>query len=127
MRPGPLVAFLILVAAAGVLLFSFSGATVPHVTVGQAKGLRGTTVQVPGRIDKRTVQFRVVRNQPELRFEITDLQGGKERMTIVYQKPRPENFHNATSVEAIGRYEDGVFVANTLLVKCPSKYQGQAE
>lgn len=124
MRPGALVAFLVLVGASAVLMFSFSGAAVPHVTIAQAKQMRGKTVQVPGRIDKSTVQFQVIGNQPELRFEVSDIQGGTDRMTIIYHKPRPENFHNATNVEAIGRYEDGVFKATTLLVKCPSKYQG---
>lgn len=124
MKPGALIAFLVLVGSAVVTFLSFSQSAVRHVTIGEAKASTGVTVQVPGKIDKSTVSFRVVHKQPELRFDITDLQGGDDRLTVVYRKPRPENFHNASSVEAIGRYEHGEFVASTLLVKCPSKYQG---
>lgn len=125
MRPGPIIAFFVLIAAATAVLWSFSEATVKHVSIAEALRSPGKTVQVPGAIDKSTVRFRLVNAQPELRFDITDLQGGSERMTVVYRKPRPENFHNATRVEAIGRFQDGVFEATTLLVKCPSKYEGQ--
>lgn len=127
MKPGALVAFFVLVGSAVATFLAFSQATVPHVSLPEARRLAGQTVQVPGKIDKESVSFRIVNGQPELRFEVTDLQGSSERMTIVYRKPRPENFQNATNVEAIGRYEDGVFVATTLLVKCPSKYQGIGE
>lgn len=124
MRPGALIAFLVLVGSAVATFLSFSQTAVKHVSIAEAKAMPGKTVQVPGKIDKSTVVFRVVDRRPELRFDVTDMQGGDERMTIVYRKPRPENFHNATNVEAIGRYENGEFVATTLLVKCPSKYQG---
>jgi cytochrome c-type biogenesis protein CcmE len=38
---------------------------------------------------------------------------------------KPANFEDAVSIVAIGRYENGVFAAEKLLVKCPSKYQGE--
>ena len=33
----------------------------------------------------------------------------------------------AISIVAIGRYQNGTFAADQLLVKCPSKYQAEAE
>ncbi len=50
------------------------------------------------------------------------MDGGPDRLTVVYPQPKPENFDNATSVEAVGQYRNGVFYASNLLVKCPSKY-----
>ena len=43
-----------------------------------------------------------------------------------YHGVKPANFEDAISIVAIGHYESGrdEFVANKLLVKCPSKYQG---
>ena len=48
---------------------------------------------------------------------------------VVYAKPRPANFEQAISIVAIGRYDQskGVFVADDMLVKCPSKYQEQMD
>lgn len=44
---------------------------------------------------------------------------------VVSDDPRPANFEQAISIVAIGRYDQGeqAFMADDLLVKCPSKYQ----
>src|SRR5207245_467585 len=55
-------------------------------------------------------------------FDIVDPKTN-DRVTVVYGQPKPENFDSATNVEAQGRYQDGVFHADSLLVKCPSKYR----
>jgi cytochrome c-type biogenesis protein CcmE len=44
---------------------------------------------------------------------------------VVYRGIKPANFRDALSIVAIGRYESGALHAEKLLVKCPSKYQGQ--
>ncbi|NTU78897.1 MAG: cytochrome c maturation protein CcmE [Chloroflexales bacterium] len=44
---------------------------------------------------------------------------------VVSSETRPPNFEQAISIVAIGRYDQGeqAFMADDLLVKCPSKYQ----
>jgi cytochrome c-type biogenesis protein CcmE len=44
---------------------------------------------------------------------------------VVYAQPKPSNFEQAVSIVAIGHYDraSDSFVAEDLLVKCPSKYQ----
>lgn len=46
-------------------------------------------------------------------------------LKVVSAEPRPSNFEHAVSVVAIGHYDAAqqVFLAEELLVKCPSKYQ----
>ena len=58
-------------------------------------------------------------------FMLQDEDG--DLVKVVYAKPRPANFEQAISIVAIGRYEadQDVFIADDLLVKCPSKYQEQ--
>jgi cytochrome c-type biogenesis protein CcmE len=48
-----------------------------------------------------------------------------EKVKIVYNGARPANFDHATSIVAVGRYDpaSSAFMAEDLLVKCPSKYQ----
>jgi cytochrome c-type biogenesis protein CcmE len=41
---------------------------------------------------------------------------------VRYNNPKPANFEEAEQVVVEGRTEDGAFVANHILVKCPSKY-----
>ncbi|MGQ9612999.1 cytochrome c maturation protein CcmE domain-containing protein [Chloroflexus sp.] len=44
---------------------------------------------------------------------------------VISDDPRPANFEQAISIVAIGRYDptEQAFMADDLLVKCPSKYQ----
>ena len=59
-----------------------------------------------------------------------DLEDGTGKLVkVIYPKPRPANFEQAVSVVAIGHYDAGqqAFLAEDMLVKCPSKYQEQME
>ncbi|MDZ4720172.1 MAG: cytochrome c maturation protein CcmE [Roseiflexaceae bacterium] len=58
-----------------------------------------------------------------------DLQDSSGKMVkVVYSQPKPSNFEQAISIVAIGHYDEAqkVFIADEMLVKCPSKYQEQA-
>jgi cytochrome c-type biogenesis protein CcmE len=41
---------------------------------------------------------------------------------VRYNNPKPANFEEAEQVVVEGRNQDGTFVAENILVKCPSKY-----
>jgi cytochrome c-type biogenesis protein CcmE len=60
-------------------------------------------------------------------FEMQDETG--QMVTVIYTKPKPANFEQAVSLVAIGHYDpaQGAFLADDLLVKCPSKYQEAAD
>jgi cytochrome c-type biogenesis protein CcmE len=44
-------------------------------------------------------------------------------MPVAYTKVKPASFDQATHVKAIGMFSGDYFEAETLLVKCPSKYR----
>lgn len=59
-----------------------------------------------------------------------DLQDSTGKMVkVVYNQAKPSNFEQAVSIVAIGHYDQAqqVFMADELLVKCPSKYQEAAQ
>jgi len=60
-------------------------------------------------------------------FQLQD--GTGTQVMVSYPKPKPANFEQAVSVVAIGHYDaaKGVFFADDMLVKCPSKYQEQLD
>jgi cytochrome c-type biogenesis protein CcmE len=48
----------------------------------------------------------------------------RERMTILYVGPKPDLLRNEAQAIVTGHLgEDGVFYANELLLKCPTKYE----
>ena len=61
-----------------------------------------------------------------LRFRVRDIDGTKKTaVPVVYQGSVPDLFKATRHIVVDGRLRDGVFVAvpNTLVTKCPSKYQ----
>jgi len=60
-------------------------------------------------------------------FDLQDSTG--KLVKVIYPKPKPANFEQAVSVVAIGHYDSakGAFLADDMLVKCPSKYQEQLD
>lgn len=96
---------------------SFNTTLTPYVSIAEAKK-SGSVVQVKGeRLDNG--QFDVQKNM--FTFQIKDENG--DLIQVVYDGAKPGNFDQATHVVCVGKYQDGLFHAKELLVKCPSKYQ----
>ena len=56
-------------------------------------------------------------------FHMKDEQGNVQR--IIYGNPKPPNFEEADRLVIQGQMADDHFRATHILVKCPSKYNGQ--
>ena len=100
---------------------SFRKTLTPYVSFEEAKE-SGATVQVIGEVVFSQVNYDTESHR--LFFPIVDERGSS--MPVEYGGTKPGNFDQADQVVVIGRYQDGVFLADQLLVKCPSKYQGSA-
>jgi cytochrome c-type biogenesis protein CcmE len=58
-----------------------------------------------------------------LAFEIADQSG---RLPVLYHGSRPDMFRDGAEAVIEGRYTSkGLFEARTILLKCPSKYEGE--
>jgi cytochrome c-type biogenesis protein CcmE len=106
---------------------SFMETTVQYVPL-QTAATSARTVQVMGKIDFDAVAYD--KEKQRLRFAIYDPKAdqptGAQRLDIVYYGVVPGNFNQATSVVLKGKPDStGIFVADQMLVKCPSKYQGE--
>jgi cytochrome c-type biogenesis protein CcmE len=99
---------------------SFKKTLTPYVSFAEARK-SGATVQVIGETVFPEVEYDI--NTHQLQFPIVDEK--QDKMMIVYSGTKPANFEQAKQVVVIGKFENGVFVADQLLVKCPSKYQGK--
>lgn len=102
----------------GFSAFTYSGALTPYVTFAEARKNSGT-VQVRGVLADGRIES--VEGGKNIRFLLRDDQGMEAY--VLYRGIKPEGMETATSVVAIGKFRDGQFVSDKLLVKCPSKYQ----
>lgn len=63
-----------------------------------------------------------------LRFAIEDEDNPGQQLSVVHYQPRPDNFQRAASVIVEGELlEDGTFLADQLLLKCPSRYEEEPQ
>lgn len=122
-----------IIGAAVIVIFlvwgasAFMNTTVQYVSIEEA-ALSNRTVQVMGKIDFDAVNYDSENSR--LEFAVYDAEAtdphGAGRLDVVYYGVVPGNFDQATSVVLKGAPgEDGKFVAEQMLVKCPSKYQGE--
>ncbi|HEY3215205.1 MAG TPA: cytochrome c maturation protein CcmE [Candidatus Eisenbacteria bacterium] len=115
-------ALALLAVAVGIGVTSFKKTVTPYISFSEAKRSAGL-VQVNGVLaDKRYV---LKQDQQFLSFRLRDSHG--DVLPVEYRGVIPGNFDQATSIVAIGRYQEGRFQADQLLVKCPSKYQAEAQ
>ena len=114
---------LLIIIAFGAYSFTvFQTSLTPYVSFAQAKSSTGA-VQVRGVL--ATEKITVTENGKTVTFLLRDEAG--EEVLVIYQGAKPEGLDQATSIVAVGKYQNDQFVAEKLLIKCPSKYQGSVK
>jgi len=101
---------------------SFKSNLTPYVSFEEASR-SGKKVQVAGGLVEDSTEY--LDSSEELRFAMVHEKG--HTLTVHYNGVKPGNFEEAVQIVAVGTYQQGVFEAEQLLVKCPSKYQGLEE
>jgi cytochrome c-type biogenesis protein CcmE len=87
-------------------------------------GIVGERVRVSGAVVDDSEDWNP--QEVTLRFAISDEDGAQ--LPIVFYGPRPDNFQRAASAIVEGELlPDGTFQAETLLLKCPSRYEEEPE
>ena len=73
----------------------------------------------------------ILYDQKELKltFSVRDMEESGKSMKVVYNGVKPDAFKEDVEVILEGRYDEpkNTFYAQTLLAKCPSKYEGETE
>lgn len=92
-------------------------ALTPYVNIVEAKAA-GRAVQIMG-----YPQGSGVYQDGAFHFTMKDEMG--QDINVIYNQAKPGNFDQAINVVAIGSFDpvQNAFIADSLLVKCPSKYQ----
>jgi len=117
-----------LLVAGFVLLFSvgLKGSLVYYLTVSEFKDPArrsdlGDNFRVNGFVKAGTIQRH--QGTPGARFVLTD---GKQDLPVAYDREVPDTFVDGAEAVVEGSLTaDGTFAAQTLLAKCPSKYEAQ--
>lgn len=57
------------------------------------------------------------------RFEFVLVDNNNESHPVIYQNAKPQDFDKSEQVVIVGSVKGDVFVADEILMKCPSKYE----
>lgn len=120
MKPKYIVGIVIVLVFIAFAAINLSKSLTPYVSLTEAKKSK-KVVQVKGQRVVGSENFDM--EKKIFSFKMTDDKG--EQFEVVYHGVKPANLEQAEEIVVIGRYTQGLFEAEQLLVKCPSKYQAE--
>lgn len=122
MKLGTILTIAVSVAGLTAVIFSFVNNASPYVTLAEAKTRAGDSLHLKGSLDQSSIKTAAMAGT--VTFDMKDEEG--HQVTVVYTGPPPANMGEATEVVAIGKMDGDIFAAHKLLLKCPSKYESEA-
>lgn len=118
-KVGAAVTVIVSLAAMVAISVAFVANASPYVDVDQALTNGGSGLHLLGTIQKPTVHSDPINR--EISFDVVDAKG--KSMHVDYHGEPISNISEADKVVAVGSVKNGEFLANKLLIKCPSKYE----
>lgn len=119
-----------IIAIAIAIIVSTAGDASSYVSFKEAKELASdgdnTPVHVVGRLKKDAnnhilgMQYDPLKDPNYFTFMLVDT--NRLEQQVIYFKPKPQDFERSEQVVIIGKMQKDVFVADKILLKCPSKY-----
>ena len=111
-----------------IIIVSTFGDASTYVTFSKAKDVYESgsmsKFHVVGTLNKNNnSKIEGIKNSPDqlsFTFEMIDEDGYKE--SVFFGEPMPPDFLLSEQVVVIGGYENNTFIADDILLKCPSKY-----
>ncbi|WP_143959549.1 cytochrome c maturation protein CcmE domain-containing protein [Litoribacter populi] len=118
------------IAIAIVIIITMMGSASTYESFNTARTMaingNDKAIHVVGELKKNTtgnvVGIEVGEDKTSFHFMMVDNDGVEQK--VFYNEPVPADFHRSEQVVVIGSYKrDDLFVADKILMKCPSKYQ----
>jgi len=119
-----------IIAVAIIIIMSMIGDASTYESFSNAKAMKingeDKAIHVVGQLKKgqsgSVEGIEVHENKTSFYFLMVDNEGTEQK--VFYNEPVPPDFSRAEQVVVIGAYKDqDLFVADKILMKCPSKYQ----
>lgn len=130
MKKSHIFIIIVIAAAIGIIVSTADDAST-YVTFDQAYQLASNgdknNIHVVGEL-KKDVSGHVVGINPGadlVSFSFIMIDENKKEQLVIFNEPMPQDFTRSEKVVVIGSYQNDTFVADKILLKCPSKYQEQ--
>lgn len=126
MKIGLLIGGLVIALCMVIAGVALSGSSRKAISFAEARAT-GEPCEIYGEVKKSETRYDMRNSRLTFVLQELDAHGRPtgETMPVVYTRVKPASFEEAQHVKAIGVFANGSFQAESLLVKCPSKYQGK--
>ena len=120
---------IVIIAVALVVIMTTAGDASAYVTFAEAQELveegNNNKIHVVGKLIKtETGEVIGIEASPDmLSFKFKMMDENNKVQTVFHPNPMPTDFMRSEQVVVVGAYQNGNFVADKILLKCPSKYQ----
>src|SRR5476649_237188 len=113
---------LVCIAAAIVVLISYTGDLTSYETIASARQKEGKFVNLIAKLDKQQpLEYDAVKNPNYLSFTAVDTLGNS--IKVIYHNNKPTDMEKSDRIVLKGRVEGDHFECKDILLKCPSKYK----
>ena len=130
MKKSHILAIVVIAVAIGIIVTTAGDAST-YVNFDQAYQMASTgnssSIHVVGQLKKdQNGDIMGLQNAADnLSFSFILIDENGKEQKVFYNEPMPPDFTRSENVVIIGNYQGDNFVANKILLKCPSKYQEQ--
>ena len=120
---------ILVIAVAITVIATTAGDASSYVSFQEAKEIaqsnKDRKIHVVGTLKKNGLgETTGIETSPDnLAFKFLMLDENNFEQQVIYANPIPTDFDKSEQVVVVGSYNDEVFVAEKILLKCPSKYQ----
>lgn len=120
MKRTHIIALIFIVIAIGAIISTVYNADT-YASFEEARKHPGREFHIIGElIREKPIEEKIVSNTLMMTFHMTDNNGGESQVT--YFGAKPQDFEKSDQVVLVGSFEEDLFVASSILLKCPSKY-----
>lgn len=115
---------LIVIAVSIAIFVSVYNDSSMYVDFNTAKKNSGTEYHIVGSLNREKPMVYNPEINPN-RFEFYMKDSTETEVKVIYNEPKPADFDRSDKVVVIGKFNDpaGDFIAQKILLKCPSKYE----
>jgi cytochrome c-type biogenesis protein CcmE len=118
-----IIIILALVVVIGVVVTTMSDSST-YSDFAEAASKPGKELHIIGKLNRlKPIEYDAVKNANQFTFFMIDEKGLEKK--VVYHNAKPQDFEKSEKVVIIGSMQGDSFVAKSLLLKCPSKYNDE--
>jgi len=120
---------IIVIAVAVMVIVSTAGDASTYVSFSEAREMAedgsSKMIHVVGQLKKdANGKAMGIETSPDmLSFSFIMVDQNNNEQQVIYNEPMPMDFMRSEQVVVVGSYKSNMFVADKILMKCPSKYQ----